>query len=79
SISSACTTGTHSIGDSFLMIQSGRIDVAVRGGSECPISPLGLMGFAATRALSLRNDAPESASRPWDVDRNGFVIGEGAG
>ena len=79
SISSACTTGTHSIGDSFLMIQSGRIDVAVTGGSECPISPLGLMGFAATRALSLRNDAPESASRPWDVDRNGFVIGEGAG
>ena len=75
----ACTTSAHSIGDSFRIIQHGDADVMIAGGSEAAITPMGVGGFAAMRALSLRNDAPEKASRPWDKDRDGFVIGEGAG
>ena len=78
-LSSACTTGTHSIGDTVMMIQSGRIDVGVAGGAEAPVSRLSVVGFGAARALSTRNDDPATASRPWDKDRDGFVIGEGAG
>jgi len=75
----ACTTSAHSIGDSFRIIQHGDADVMIAGGSEAAITPMGVGGFAAMRALSLRNDEPEKASRPWDKDRDGFVIGEGAG
>jgi 3-oxoacyl-[acyl-carrier-protein] synthase II len=75
----ACTTSAHSIGDSFRIIQHGDADVMIAGGSEAAITPMGVGGFAAMRALSTRNDAPEKASRPWDRDRDGFVIGEGAG
>ena len=75
----ACTTSAHSIGDSFRIIQYGDADVMIAGGSEAAITPMGVGGFAAMRALSTRNDAPEKASRPWDRDRDGFVIGEGAG
>ncbi|MFH4354118.1 MAG: beta-ketoacyl-ACP synthase II [Neisseriaceae bacterium] len=79
SITSACTTGTHSIGDSFMLIQSGRIDVAIAGGAEASISRLAVAGFNAARALSTRNEDPSTASRPWDIGRDGFVIGEGSG
>ncbi|HLR83072.1 MAG TPA: beta-ketoacyl-ACP synthase II [Paenalcaligenes sp.] len=76
---SACTTGLHSIGDAARLIKYGDADVMIAGGAEATVSPLGIGGFAAMRALSTRNDDPETASRPWDVDRDGFVQGEGAG
>src|SRR4051794_33392195 len=75
----ACTTSAHSIGDAFKIIQRGAADVMIAGGTEAAITPMGVGGFAAMRALSTRNDDPEHASRPWDTGRDGFVIGEGAG
>ncbi|HZS27628.1 MAG TPA: beta-ketoacyl-ACP synthase II [Candidatus Angelobacter sp.] len=75
----ACTTSAHAIGDAYKIIQRCDADVMIAGGSEAAITPMGVGGFAAMRALSTRNDAPEKASRPWDADRDGFVIGEGAG
>jgi 3-oxoacyl-[acyl-carrier-protein] synthase II len=75
----ACTTGLHSIGEAGRMIEYGDADVMVAGGSEATVSPLGVGGFAAMRAVSTRNDDPKTASRPWDRDRDGFVLGEGAG
>jgi len=78
-IVTACTTGTHSIGDASRMIEYGDADVMIAGGAEAAITRLSVGGFAASRALSTRNDDPVTASRPWDKDRDGFVIGEGAG
>ena len=78
-IVTACTTGLHSIGAAGRMIEYGDADVMIAGGAESTISPLGVGGFAAARALSTRNDDPTTASRPWDKDRDGFVLGEGAG
>ena len=78
-IVTACTTGLHSIGEAGRLIEYGDADVMVAGGSEATVSPLGVGGFAAARALSTRNDDPQTASRPWDKDRDGFVLGEGAG
>ena len=78
-IVTACTTGLHCIGEAGRMIEYGDADVMVAGGSEATVSPLGIGGFAAMRALSTRNDDPTTASRPWDKDRDGFVLGEGAG
>jgi 3-oxoacyl-[acyl-carrier-protein] synthase II len=75
----ACTTSAHSVGDSFRIIQHDDADVMIAGGAEAAITPMGVGGFAAMRALSTRNDEPEKASRPWDQGRDGFVIGEGAG
>lgn len=75
----ACTTGLHSIGLAARLIQAGDADVMLAGGAESTVSPLGIGGFAAARALSTRNDDPAAASRPWDKDRDGFVLGEGAG
>jgi 3-oxoacyl-[acyl-carrier-protein] synthase II len=75
----ACTTSAHSIGDSFRLIQHGDADAMICGGTEACITPMGIGGFAAMRALSTRNDEPLRASRPWDKDRDGFVVGEGAG
>ncbi|MDD2609176.1 MAG: beta-ketoacyl-ACP synthase II [Giesbergeria sp.] len=75
----ACTTGLHCIGEGGRMIEYGDADIVVAGGTEATISPLGVGGFAAMRALSTRNDDPQHASRPWDKDRDGFVLGEGAG
>ena len=75
----ACTTSAHSIGDSFRIIQHNDADVMIAGGTEAAITPMGVGGFAAMRALSTRNDDPEKASRPWDQGRDGFVIGEGSG
>ncbi len=79
SIVTACTTGTHNIGEGFRQIQYSHADVMVCGGAEMATSDLGVGGFAAARALSTRNDSPETASRPWDSDRDGFVLGDGAG
>ncbi len=75
----ACTTGTHSIGEAGRLIQYGDADVMIAGGAEMSSSPMGMAGFAAARALSSRNDDPETASRPWDKDRDGFVLSDGAG
>ena len=75
----ACTTSAHSIGDSFKIIQRGDADAMICGGTEACITPMGIGGFAAMRALSTRNDEPSRASRPWDLNRDGFVVGEGAG
>jgi len=79
SIVTACTTGAHNIGYAMRTIAYGDADVMISGGAEMATSPLGVGGFAACRALSTRNDAPEKASRPWDKDRDGFVLGDGAG
>jgi len=78
-IVTACTTGLHCIGDAGRLIEYGDADVMIAGGAEATVSPLGIGGFAAARALSTRNDDPAAASRPWDKDRDGFVLGEGAG
>ncbi|MCM5680855.1 beta-ketoacyl-ACP synthase II [Schlegelella sp. S2-27] len=78
-IVTACTTGLHSIGEAGRLIEYGDADVMIAGGAESTVSPLGVGGFAAARALSTRNDDPKTASRPWDKDRDGFVLGEGAG
>ncbi len=79
SIVSACSSGTHNIGEAARMIQYGTVDVMLAGGAEMSTSPVGLGGFAAARALSTRNDDPEGASRPWDLERDGFVLSDGAG
>jgi len=78
-IVTACSTGTHNIGDAARLIEYGDVDVMIAGGAEMATSPTGLGGFAAARALSTRNDDPEGASRPWDKDRDGFVLSDGAG
>jgi 3-oxoacyl-[acyl-carrier-protein] synthase II len=78
-MATACSTATHSIGDAARLIEYGDADVMIAGGAEAAISALGLGGFSAARALSTRNDEPEKASRPWDADRDGFVLAEGAG
>jgi len=78
-IVTACTTGTHNIGDASRLIEYGDADVMIAGGTEMSTTNIGLGGFAAARALSTRNDSPTTASRPWDVDRDGFVLGDGAG
>jgi 3-oxoacyl-[acyl-carrier-protein] synthase II len=78
-IATACTTGLHAIGEAGRLIEYGDADVMIAGGAEAAVSPLGVGGFAAARALSTRNDDPLAASRPWDKDRDGFVLGEGAG
>lgn len=79
SIVTACSSGVHNIGDAARMIAYGDVDYMLAGGTEMATCPLGLGGFGAARALSTRNDSPEAASRPWDVDRDGFVLGDGAG
>jgi 3-oxoacyl-[acyl-carrier-protein] synthase II len=79
STATACTTGAHAVGEAYRMIQYGEADAAIAGGTESVITPLAVGGFAVMRALSTRNDDPTHASRPWDKDRDGFVIGEGAG
>src|SRR4030066_853208 len=78
-VSTACATGSHSIGDAFKIIQRGDADAVIAGGTEAVITPIAVGGFNAMRAISTRNEEPERASRPFDVDRDGFVIGEGAG
>ena len=78
-VATACTTGAHAIGDSFRLIQHGDAEAMICGGAEACITPMGIGGFGAMRALSTRNSEPERASRPWDKDRDGFIVGEGAG
>jgi 3-oxoacyl-[acyl-carrier-protein] synthase II len=78
-VATACTTGAHAIGDAYRLIQGGYADAMICGGTEAGVTLLSIAGFAAMRALSTRNDAPDLASRPWDVERDGFVVGEGAG
>ena len=78
-VATACTTGAHAVGDSYKIIQRGDADAMICGGTEASITPMGVGGFAAMRALSQRNDEPQRASRPWDKERDGFVVGEGAG
>ncbi len=78
-VATACATGSHAIGDAFKIIQRGDADAMIAGGAESVITPLGIGGFNAMRALSTRNDEPEKASRPFDIDRDGFIMGEGAG
>ena len=75
----ACTSGAHAVGDSFRLIQNGYADAMICGGAEAAITPMSIAGFGAMKALSTRNDDPGRASRPWDIDRDGFVVGEGAG
>src|SRR5262245_59274637 len=75
----ACSTGAHSVGEAYRIVQRGEADAMLCGGSEATVTPLAVGGFVAMRALSHRNDAPERAARPWDRDRDGFVVGEGAG
>src|SRR5262249_2328481 len=75
----ACSTANHSLGEAARLIEYGDADIMLAGGAEATVSPLGVGGFCAARALSTRNDDPATASRPWDVDRDGFVLGEGAG
>src|SRR3990167_11440030 len=75
----ACASASNAIGEAFKMIQRGDMDVAITGGSEAAVTPLGISGFSAMRALSERNDDPPRASRPFDADRDGFVLSEGAG
>lgn len=77
--STACTTGAHAIGEAFRILERGDADIMICGGSEAAVTPLSVAGFASMRALSTRNDDPATASRPWDTDRDGFVVGEGAG
>ena len=79
SVSTACAAGSNAIGDSFRLLQLGKADVMICGGAEASITPLGVAGFASAKALSFRNDSPETASRPFDAERDGFVIGEGSG
>ncbi len=79
SIVTACTTGTHNVGEGYRQIQYSHADIMICGGAEMATTPLGIGGFAAARALSTRNDAPQEASRPWDTGRDGFVLGDGAG
>jgi len=78
-VSTACSSAAHAMGDAFYAIQSGRADAMISGGTEAAITPMGVVGFIACRALSERNESPETACRPWDVDRDGFVLSEGAG
>lgn len=78
-IVTACSTGTHNIGDAARLIEHGDVDVMIAGGAEMATCPMGIGGFAAARALSTRNDSPATASRPWDAERDGFVLGDGAG
>lgn len=78
-VATACASATNAIGDAFRLVQNGTADVMVTGGSEAAMTPMGVSGFARMSALSTRNDDPQRASRPWDADRDGFVIGEGAG
>src|SRR6185436_2790056 len=75
----ACSASAHAIGDAFEIIKRGAADVMIAGGSEAAITPMGIGGFGALRALSIRNDEPARASRPFDKDRDGFIVGEGAG
>jgi 3-oxoacyl-[acyl-carrier-protein] synthase II len=78
-VATACATGSHAIGDAYKIIQRGDADAMIAGGTEAVITPLGIGGFNAMKALSTRNDEPEKASRPFDIDRDGFIMGEGAG
>ncbi len=78
-VATACATGSHAIGDAFRIIQRGEADAMIAGGAEAVITPLGIGGFNAMKTLSTRNDEPEKASRPFDAERDGFVMGEGAG
>ena len=78
-VATACATGSHAIGDAFKIIQRGDADIMIAGGTEAVITPLGIGGFNAMKALSTRNEEPEKASRPFDSDRDGFIMGEGAG